>query len=45
MKMYCRDVGLMGGLGTVYRENGNGGFLELLGQSAMRVYIRKFYPL
>ena len=34
----------MGTLFVVYKENNYGGHLELLQNSAMRVYIRKFNP-
>ena len=40
-----RDFGLMGSLSVVYKENSYGGHLELLQKNAMRVYIRKFFPL
>ena len=40
-----RDHGLMGLWFVVYLEYNNGGHLQLLQESAMRVYIRKFYEL
>ena len=40
-----RDHGLNGILFVLYLEYNNGGHLEVLQESAMRVYIRKFYHL
>ena len=40
-----RDHGLNGILFVLYLEYNNGGHLEVLQRSAMRVYIRKFYDL